>query len=586
MAGQELARGAILLLAAALLLTAQARALDPTYEDRRLARLLHDEGFERHPRPEGKLIAFVRVFTRDVLTTDEPWPTFLNALHWITRESMVRRELLFAVGGRFRDARSEETMRNLRGLGIFSFVRIVAVRTASDTQVGVVVLTRDLWSLRLEQEFSGAGTRFNQLFLQAIERNLLGRNKRFAANFRLMPISYRIGQRYFDYRVWGGTLLLSQRAGLRFHRHSHAFEGGSVELSLLKPYYNLAQRFSCRLDVSAYRLIQRNIDSHGVRTWDDPATAAMEAIPVAYDDEGLEIGAAAGLRRGDRFKQSVSLGVGLSDRNVGFLPEPKLDQRQARAFAGRFFPRVRRQVFPSLGYSLWLTRFATLRNLGTFGRSENVRTGPSVQARLSLPLRHFGSSTSSMVVRGFLGWIGASDEALLELALAGSARLEDGRAINQLLDLSVRGATPPWFFGRLVARARVEARRHDTNNTWVTLGAENGLRGYGLRAFYGVGKSRMRFNLEYRTDPLVLLTVHAGFALFYDAGSLYSTLRNARMRHAAGLGLRLLFPQLNAYVFRFDLGLPLDRPGIGLLVSFGSSQMITLTAAEDASAAP
>ena len=72
------------------------------------------------------------------------------------RRASIRRELLFAQGDRYDDERIEETMRNLRALGIFALVRIVPVRThASPTSVGVLVYTRDLWSLRLETGFNG-----------------------------------------------------------------------------------------------------------------------------------------------------------------------------------------------------------------------------------------------------------------------------------------------------------------------------------------------------------------------------------------------------------------------------------------------
>jgi hypothetical protein len=52
-----------------------------------------------------------------------------------------------------------------------------------------------------------------------------------------------------------------------------------------------------------------------------------------------------------------------------------------------------------------------------------------------------------------------------------------------------------------------------------------------------------------------------------------------------GIGLRLLFPQLNRYPFSFDGGAPLDRSdgvnAVPFQPSFASDQSIPITAAED-----
>jgi hypothetical protein len=75
--------------------------------------------------------------------------------------------------------------------------------------------------------------------------------------------------------------------------------------------------------------------------------------------------------------------------------------------------------------------------------------------------------------------------------------------------------------------------------------------------------------------------VHLGLVAFYDVGSVYQRLTAARFHHDVGAGLRVLFPQLNRTVFRFDLGLPLDSPGFSVQMTYGSDPIVPLTAAED-----
>ncbi len=153
-----------------------AGASADSYEQARTDRVLAREGLKRDPAPEGKRIAFVKLIRDEVFLEDEVWPTWPNIFHMTTREPVIERELLFARGQSFRDARAEETMRNLRNLGVFALVRIVAVRTPDPSAVGVVVHTREFWSLRFEHDFTYT-TGLDALMLQLAERNLLGRNK-------------------------------------------------------------------------------------------------------------------------------------------------------------------------------------------------------------------------------------------------------------------------------------------------------------------------------------------------------------------------------------------------------------------------
>jgi outer membrane translocation and assembly module TamA len=199
-----------------------------------------------------------------------------------------------------------------------------------------------------------------------------------------------------------------------------------------------------------------------------------------------------------------------------------------------------------------------------------------------LPLEAFGSSTNSVRFTGDMGYVLAYGEALAEAALGGEARLEEGRVVDQLGTALLRGATPQWFAGRLVLYAGWTGRRQDTSATRVVLGGDNGLRGYDAGTFRVVGGSRLRTNVEYRTLPLVIESVHLGGVLFYDGGSVYAAVDEIEWQHAAGAGLRLLFPQLNHTPFRLDFGVPLDEGGFSVVVSYGSEQAIPLTAGEDA----
>jgi len=263
--------------------------------------------------------------------------------------------------------------------------------------------------------------------------------------------------------------------------------------------------------------------------------------------------------------------------------ETNLRAGQEQIFKDLLLPRARRQVYPFLSYGLSLPDFVVFRDLATFGQSESVRVGPVLSSSVALPLEAFGSSSDSIRLSGATGYVLAGDDALAELSMSVGARLEDGRVGDQSLGGVLRGATPTWFVGRFVAYAGWDARRRDTGRAQATLGGDDGLRGYPAGSFPVVGGSRLRGNIEFRSLPLVLESVHIGGVVFYDAGSTYSALHEAVLHHAVGAGLRLLFPQFNHTPFRADFGIPIDRKGFAVLVSYGSQQAVPITAADDAS---
>jgi hypothetical protein len=204
-----------------------------------------------------------------------------------------------------------------------------------------------------------------------------------------------------------------------------------------------------------------------------------------------------------------------------------------------------------------------------------------VSFHTAFPLRVFGSSSDSITVSGSSGYVLAEADALAQLVLAGGARLEEGAVVDQSLDIVLRGATPPWLLGRIAARASLNAQRRDTSNSTVVLGADSGLRGYPSAAFAAIGGSVMRANLEYRSLPIDIASVHFGGVLFYDTGTVYNELSEVVFRNSVGVGLRVLFPQFNRYVFRADLGVPLDDRGFSVIVSYGTAQAFLLTPGEE-----
>jgi hypothetical protein len=245
-------------------------------------------------------------------------------------------------------------------------------------------------------------------------------------------------------------------------------------------------------------------------------------------------------------------------------------------------PIARRQIYPGLGYGLWLPTYERYHDLGTFGQSETVRVGPELSASVGFPIKAFGSSSNSMKLSAAVSYVLGDGDALGQLSLSSAARFEDGNVVDESLLAVLRGATPACFLGRFVAYGSWFAQRRDTTRATVTLGGDNGLRGHDSGELWAISGDRLRANLEYRTLPVVIESVHVGLVAFYDIGSVYTELAHAPLGHAVGAGLRLLFPQLNRTPFAIDVGIPLEHEGFTIGVSYSTEQVVPLTAADDA----
>ncbi|HRE90780.1 MAG TPA: hypothetical protein PK095_16765, partial [Myxococcota bacterium] len=570
-----------------------------SYEDERLERVLETHGLERVDDAERRPITKVHLVRHDVFVEDEMWPTFLNVFHALSHEDVITRELLFAVGDPYDSERIQETTRALRDQGIFAFVRIVpvrprglavpadptALRPTDPAPVEVLVFTRDLWSLRLESSFSFNDGRFDRLSLTLIERNLLGRNVQAAVSFDLLPMTWSLGGSFVDRRILSSRLSLSASMALVFTRESSDLEGSYGSLSFGLPLWDLRERWGFSASVSWNETVARQLSGTRLLTYDDPATPTPEAVQrIWYQDLVAASLTASRQLVTDDLIHRLTFGYAASVRRFEPHPDTNLaaGSELERAFIEDVLPPTRDQLYPYLRWQLFTPTWQTFTDLAAFGLSEDVRAGLGLDLALAFPLEAFGSDVDAMTFElGLTATLADAPHGVLVDLFAGLyGRIEASELIDQLYRVRLRGASPRLFFGRLVFSADVESRVADTAQTLVTLGGDNGLRGYPSQYFYAFGGDRLRLNLEARTMPLVIGSVHLGGVLFFDAGGVASSLAHLELSASLGLGLRALLPQFNRFAFRFDLGFPMSG-GFTALVSFGSSQMVPLTALED-----
>lgn len=606
------------------------------YEDALLARALAATGLAPDPAPAGKVIDRVELYREDVIAEADPYPLLLAAVHAKSTDTLVRQELLIGPGEVWDQARVEETARNLRSLFVLSVVRAQAC-TGEGGRVVLLVATKDLWSLRLNSFVSVVGSVVQALDLQPTEQNLFGAGKSASLHLRFQQLDLSdftlrdkaaLGISITDPRLFGTRWSLSPQVDLLLagavpcggrtaaggqwcpNAKPGAVDGLAGSISLQRPLFSLSTEWA--FDVTASinrRQVRRFLSGAGVTldavTFDPAAVPAAQrvALPVVYNV--VEYSGQAQVVRsrsmGGGFKLDLAAGAGafrhLYTTPGNFDYDPALGQQ----FIAAVLPISEDDAYLFASVRTRDTRYVSLRNLQAFALTEDYLLGHDVSlvvqgaANLQAARKSFGSA----VLRAQYRWYGFDDLLTAAASLQtryqpslegtplppddptapGATSTPTGAWINDSLDLSVRNASPRLLGGRLFAQARLSLRWANVSNALSALGGDAGLRGYVTNAF--LGRNLAQTNLEYRSDPWDLWSLHVGVVAFYDGGVVFGG-RNPRdlshalafaWRHSVGAGVRVLFPQFDKAPIRVDFGVPLGAPaGLSSWITFAYAQ--------------
>jgi len=581
-----------LLTALSLLQPCSAEEARRRYERELSIKALEQAGWVVVEAPEGRQIRALHSLRLPVFMSDEAGGllTTLNALHVTTKPLIVLREARLKRGDSYDEQRALETERNLRNTGLFTFVQLFAVqpkgREALDSEergasaeVDLVVVTRELWTLRLESSFEYAGGEVNNLALSLTERNLGGRRQSLSLQSSLSPFTISSGLSFVDPR-FGPDLSASASGGLIWGRDSGAQEGFYLSMGLARPLYHQDQPWS--LSASGQLVKRRARFTRGFEVViDEPLEPGERPLEVSWRSESYSVAAGATRQWSGAIQQRLSLSLGFGA--ISSSPPEGLSAERARRWRSEYMSPDRTQLGPTLSYRLYQRRFTALSDVSSFGLSEDLRLGGSLG--LSTGLSLFGDQ--ALIPATDAQWTSTwgaegARAGFYSVGLSLRARYQpDGGPspaqagwVNRRASLSLLGSSPRLgrWGGRVVGSASASGLWRDINNSVVSLGGTQGLRGYEPGALFAQSAHLARLNLEYRSVAWRTSVTHLGAALFYDAGALGRSLSELQAGQSVGLGLRLLFPQLNRSVFRLDLGAPLDGGGWRVNLSLSSSQ--------------
>ncbi len=487
----------------------------------------------------GAVIGEIRVMIGDVFDTgiegEDGWLyRTANKLHIETRESVVRDQLLFKPGEPYRHRVVLETERLLRGNDYLYDAVVVPVAYDGHT-VDLEVRTRDVWTLNPGVSFSRKGGE-NTWGAQVEEDNLLGTGRALDFEWQSDVDRESFGVSYFDPHFRGSFT----RLGLAY---VDADDGSTKLLQLNRPFYALDVRRAGGVYLLEY---ERNEPRY---------VLGDEVGQFAHDEQYYE--AYAGISRGLVGRWVRRWTAGVTYERDRFATDPNEPP-------GGPLPPDRELVYPWIGFDLVEDSFQERVNQDQILRTEDVLVGLRASLKLGYAAEAFGSDRDALVASAAVQ-DGADLRPGMSLfgTLAASGRIESGELVNGLLSAEGRFYWATSKHSKFFASVSGAVAEQLDPEWQLTLGGDNGLRGYPLR--YQAGTSRALLTLEqrYYTTWYPFRLFHVGAAAFVDVGRTWGTdvtgAQSLGMLRDVGVGLRLGSSRSSfGNVVHIDLAFPLD----------------------------
>jgi len=550
-------------------------------------------GLAIDPEPQGKTIAQVHVVNLDVFLARERVPlVWANIFHRTTREHHVRRESLQQAGDRYDQDLVEETTRNLQDPSLSNVVAVLPVKSATPGMVDLLIVTRDIWSLRFNQDYEIQQGQLIYYTASLSENNLFGWRKNLAVVFVIDQGEMSFGPSYIDPNILGTRLKLQAAFSWIWARQigeiaAGPLEGSSSHFRLEYPLWALARHWGAYSDFQHFDGVRRRFEGTDLRlvpVSDGASLATPPVGPTAPWEYGLRtIALSSAVTRSfprPALIQRISLGHELNLVRPFLLADfPYLCGAPERTrFSQLVFPLSERSADLFLLYQLFTPRYRTYRDFNTFDFREDVQLGPSLSLKAGRASELFGSDKDFSLLQASLdlaaGWWGG----LESVGVSWEGRLAGNEMTDQLVQGRASLATPVLArLVRLVAAGNVGFLYVNARKRYFAVGGDTGLRGYPVGQFVGTGAEFIG-HIEARSMALKLAFLRLGGLLFFDAGHAAADAGSLTLYDDVGFGLRLLIPQLDTYSLRADWAFPL-RPASGMpagwpgRMSFGFRQV-------------
>jgi outer membrane protein assembly factor BamA len=496
-------------------------------------------------------IRHIRIVRRDIFDTNIPSENkkifrAVNALHFSTKEGVIRDELLLKEGDVYNADLAKESERALRSILRLREVKVTPLPVNKST-VDVLVTSQETWTTEPVFSLSGVGSNLN-LKAGLRERNLLGYGKNASYFYRETDGIISRTFSYEDPRFF--------RTPLRLDADYQDREDGTLRfLSLEKPFFATITPWSLGFSGLQEKNEEKERDNLG---------REIAKLDAESTDGSLNMGFSMG---------STTRRVRRQTLGYQYLKD-SLHTRIPTRIALR---KDRFHAF-SVGYHWELVDFLTVNRIKQYDRDEDFAMGPSYDLSFGaarhrwIPTSENANFFKGKVLRGKR--YGVSHFGLWSATGEGKLQKERWRGATISSDIEYYNH----FEGRqtLACHLGGAAIVNPAKGDQILLGGDTGLRGYRLNQF--AGNKKLLANIENRFFVVddVFRFMSLGAVLFSDAGYVWGAGQNVRLKDIKmdfGTGIRFYLNRTSlGHVLRLDLAYAVKRvPDQNrMVVTFGS----------------
>jgi len=459
----------------------------------------------------------------------------VNRFHKTTRESVILRELGVVPGATITVEEVADFERRLRQLGLFAAVSAKLV--TADAGVELHISTQDNFSIVTGGSGSYLGGVGNVGFTVG-DKNLFGSgNKLLFKLSRTTDGNFRGSLAYSDLHFFDKAWRANYGMG-------RTDEGDFFSIDVGEPFKSISDDFSWEL--SAHQT------EKDIKYYRDGSTV------VRIPEDRLTVSGKSVWRSGST-QQYLRRGVVARYSEVGYSPS-----------TGELADTIdtptdnRTLYFGGILARDSIQSYSKVQGIDTLNYIQDISFGSSAEIQLGLnQIEEFEGTanrvepTMSVALRkSFL----AGKDTYLKFSLNGNGLFEESGGRPWSATTSFKAYYTGFDLNTLALRMEYATGEDGIGLPGqLTLGENNGLRGYDARQFEG--RQRFRLNAETRYRPgWQFGTLNVGMIGFFDAGwAAERDNSSPSVRHAIGAGLRIGSSAfLGAAVIRLDVAIPLD----------------------------
>jgi hypothetical protein len=331
--------------AACLLVTPAAFAQDTTsasshspYEAAKIAQALERVHGTLDPEPENKIVEAVDVVPLEVIEEGDPAPGFLNMFHATTRHAVLRREVLLQVGDRYRQYRLDETVRSLRIFQQLSLVLAVPIRGSAPDRVRILLVTKDVWSLRAQLDIKLGAGGLDLLRFEPTERNIGGNLDSAVTRFELFPKTLTFGGGYFVPRLADHRIYAVLEANVVVARDTGRPEGSFGRVGTSAPQVSADTPFLWGVGTVWQDMFVRRYVGAKLADFDAQSTPEDDRVPDAFRMRAITTTGGIVRSFGRAHKIDVMFGGELNVRQYSGLDPNLYDRRVVAEYQAKRVP--------------------------------------------------------------------------------------------------------------------------------------------------------------------------------------------------------------------------------------------------------